>query len=689
MYEVTIPLRPVKDNEVGVAEDYFKIIREEYASRYLEMLNIASTPANKADFMRYRMMDDCDMMGIWPDMRTSALADAIRIVPPLRQRLGDLADVDEADRNKWRQWYGQADPILVRPPDIGVSTGTVKLDADEDANAAAEASSGAAAGGAGQEVENKEGAAAASGARVELAAELEQFRIGGAEKHSELLGGKGIRAANSRNDAERMGRMKEELDELKAKFILPFACERPAKQGSLDGPSRRSELVVWPMQGPLDIDAPQEMWDEVLQPIRISLEDVKKNNMKWVDEQLPLEFLSSRTAGDLWEEVPMFNAAAQTTQTPLLGTPKAQQTLPKAPQCPNGHPMKKFTLQQDEFLCGQCGNKCRCGAVFFGCKQCSFDKCRYCVRVLDKVRLVMKDDEVARLIGLLGHLLHWLALMPIRKEGPHLSESALQSLFVAIHETWSQFEKLYRDTKIGVSFVLPCLMLTVKRGIERCFEISYPTLMSNELLQQQTIDRINILFMRLFDPDSTYARCAKFDGEGKAIMLSKKLDVMMDKRGGTNVKRLHGKMHRSTPLVRAVLGLASTSEGRGTVADVKTRVMMQHADGAVGLTAASLVEPPKDQERQSALLKAAMTRLSDRMQPASARAPHSPRRGGQTKLHTPRSARGAGVDCTSMGASAGSSASGNNQGVPKGNAHKVDEQTRLPNLPRPVKKLPV
>merc|ERR1719387_1720474 len=94
-------------------------------------------------------------------------------------------------------------------------------------------------------------------------------------------------------------------------------------------------------------------------------------------------------------------------------------------------------------------------------------------------------------------------------------------------------------------------------------------------------------------------------------------------------------MHRSTPLVRAVLGLAGTSEGRGTVADVKTRVMMQHADGAVGLTAASLVDPPKDEERQSALLRAAITRLPDRMQPASARAP--PRL--QTKLHTPRSAR--------------------------------------------------
>jgi len=37
--------------------------------------------------------------------------------------------------------------------------------------------------------------------------------------------------------------------------------------------------------------------------------------------------------------------------------------------------------------------------------------------------------------------------------GPHLSQSALQSLFVAIHEIWSQFEKMHRDSKTGVSFV--------------------------------------------------------------------------------------------------------------------------------------------------------------------------------------------------------------------------------------------
>merc|ERR1719506_3541268 len=104
--------------------------------------------------------------------------------------------------------------------------------------------------------------------------------------------------------------------------------------------------------------------------------------------------------------------------------------------------------------------------------------------LLKQVRATLKAVRVAKLTRLLAHLLHWVALMPLREDGPQISESALQSLFVGIHEVWSQCEKLYRDTKTGVSFVLPCLMLTVKRGIERCFEISYPNLMSHESIRQ-------------------------------------------------------------------------------------------------------------------------------------------------------------------------------------------------------------
>lgn len=259
----------------------------------------------------------------------------------------------------------------------------------------------------------------------------------------------------------------------------------------------------------------------------------------------------------------------------------------------------------------------------------------------EEVRQMLKSADVARLTGLLAHLLHWIALMPVRAEGPQLSESALQSLFVAVHKHWSKFEKMYRDSKLGVSFALPCLMLTLKRGIERSFEISYPTLMSHELLRQQVTDRINTLLMRLFDPDSIYTRFGKFDGEGKAILLSKKLDALMAHAGTTQIRRLHGRMHRSTPLVRAVLGLSGQGEERGAVADTKTRVMMLQSDLGGTVPTGSVVRPPEDVERQTTLFKAAIDRLPFQGQydgaPPSARQAQGTRR---TKLLGSRSARG-------------------------------------------------
>jgi hypothetical protein len=358
----------------------------------------------------------------------------------------------------------------------------------------------------------------------------------------------------------------------------------------------------------------------------------------------------------------------------------------------------------------------------------------------EDVRRALKHQDVARLIGLLSHLIHWIVFMPARMEGPQLSESALQSLFVAIHENWADFEKSYRDTKAGVGFVLPCLMLTIKRGIERSFEISYPTFMSDEMLHQLVLDRINTLLMRLFDPDGTYSRFGKFDGEGKAITLSKKLGVMMASEGNTYTKRLHGRLHRATPLVRAVLGLTGTVEHGGTVADAKTRVMMLHSDNGGTVLSGGVVDPPQDKDRQSALLTAALARLpfksqyslctgqglGSSKQPASAR---QPKRELGTKVPSPRSARGGGAAArgggggggigTALGtanvspgmsgsgvgggagpvsasstdrgltawAGAGVHNAGSNERAP-GSA-KVQDRMKLPSLPRPARKVPM
>jgi len=527
MYEVTIPLRAsVGNNEIGVPEDYFRIIQDEYASRYLvQHLGIASTPANKATVMRCRPLEDCEVQGIWPESKSSAVADAIKIVPPLRQRLGDVTEISGVDRNMLSQFYGHVEPIDVKPPPVPGPTISNHLDEDFDEPKMG-GTGGLGSGG---------GTCAGIGAgtttllvsslgdktsKTELANELERMRLAGPSSGPagmELC----TRRGAAKRDTERFERMRQELAVLKAKFIMPFACERPSKELG------KTDVVLWPMEGTLAIDIPKQFLEETLEPIRISLEDVRKNTTKWVDESMPLELLTSRKSPDVFADI----------------------------------------------------------------------------------RSSLCDPDVSRLIGVLAHLLHWLIFSHLKHDGLQLSESALQTMFVAVHELWCSFEKYYRDTAMGVSFMLPCLMLTLKRGIERCYELTYPTMMADEELQQQVIDRINALLMRLFDPDGVYARFGKFDGTGKAISITKRLDMMLSAQGSTHLRRLHGRAHRSTPLVRSVLGNIGAGSGRGQVCNSQTRSMLQRSDLGGTVAGDSVVSPPRDGDRQRALLKAAMYRL--------------------------------------------------------------------------------
>jgi len=233
-------------------------------------------------------------------------------------------------------------------------------------------------------------------------------------------------------------------------------------------------------------------------------------------------------------------------------------------------------------------------------------------QTLATVRAALLQPKVAKLMGLLAHLAYWLILGPCRQEADRLPEHALRSLFSAVEEGWSSFEGRYRDSPIGVSLVLPCLMLTLKCGVERCFEAQYRGIMAEAQLRQQLIDRINGLFMRLFDPDCVYAGFGRFTGSRKALGLSRKLDLMASALGHNGVKRLHGRSHRATPLVQAMLGAAFAEEGGPSAAsDAHTRAMLQRSGRGGAPRADSVPGLPDDggSWRQS-LLSAAMDRLA-------------------------------------------------------------------------------
>lgn len=504
MHEVTIPLSrsilEVGDSD-GVRGDYLKVIHEEYAHRYLDALGIASTPANKALVVKECMLKDYSIQGIWAE-NGGCVAHSLKITPPLRQRYGHFDELSDVDQHFRQQWYGHAEPICVQPP-ASPRTGS-QLARERTAAALLpddSAGADAARGGRGQ-----------GGTREDLAQEL----AAGRQERAPPREVGTISAKVGRMDQEKLQRLRGELQSLKSKYILPFACERKPLE-----PGARTELCPWSVDEPLDLRVPPQFKPQAQQPPTVTLDDVAQKLRKWVDELAPLELLTSR---------------------------------------------------QDS------------ASLRF-----------------DDLRGELRDQDVARLTGLLAHLLYWL-MLGAQCGDQRLSKSATQSILVVVYELWSKFERQSRESPLGVSFMLPCLMLTLKRGVERSFEQQYPGLMDDEELRQGVIDRINMLFMRLFDHDCLYARFGKFDGTGKGIQLSRRLDLLHMGNGNTHAKRLHSRTHRSTPLVRSL-------HSDGHVSDARTRKILaqSHLEGAVPST--SMLEVP-DAERRNALLKLAMERLS-------------------------------------------------------------------------------
>lgn len=114
--EIKIPLRRTGENEGGSAEEYFKVLHDEYTHRYLEQIGVEPTSTNKAFVARTMPMKDCEIKANWEGRGTSSVADSIKILPPRRHEFAEFEGVSDLDRARREQWYGKADPIAVAPP---------------------------------------------------------------------------------------------------------------------------------------------------------------------------------------------------------------------------------------------------------------------------------------------------------------------------------------------------------------------------------------------------------------------------------------------------------------------------------------------------------------------------------------------------------------------------------------------
>lgn len=518
---ITIPLRPVKAGQVGRKEDYCRTIRDEYVRKYLGALGVEPSDRNRAAVAREAPLRRCRFEANW-DNRHSAVAASLDILLPVpgasgkaAARLGPGGDPPGSGPESLA-WRGMTTFMDVAPPECapGPVRGAGVVDAADAPGR------GDARGPALPEAWRRGGEAADAdpGLTAELEAVRERARQG--EDAVESVGDDELRRL------EHLEAMERELAALKRRFILPFACERPASRGKV-------EIVPWQsaeLRGELCLELPKDHRDEALSPISLTIEAIQAELKEYADHGLPLPLLTHRPE--------------------IAG----------------------------------------CGAV----------------------RRVLASERAARLVGLLAHLTYWTVLGHLHPQERRLPEPSKQSLVLTLQEVWATLRRPLTESPAGVSFVLPAVLLAVKRGVGRAFEVQYPKALADLAVASQLAFFINIIVMRLFDPDCTYARFAATSSDPGAIRLERRLGVVEAARGLGASRRVASRLNRATPVVHSLLG----EEFGCRPGDARTRAMLQKSasdsamHGPAGVSGGRKPPPPRARDAMEDVRRATLVRVA-------------------------------------------------------------------------------
>jgi hypothetical protein len=232
-------------------------------------------------------------------------------------------------------------------------------------------------------------------------------------------------------------------------------------------------------------------------------------------------------------------------------------------------------------------------------------------------------EESVRLIGLLAHFLYWIVLEHVHPPHLRLPDPSKQSLILTVQELWSMMqaparqrlgrrgELLSKDGPAGISFVIPAFMLAIKRGVEWCFQQCHPWIFAEQFTTVQFLDQLNLMFMRLFDPDCLYASFGALEASERAIKLWHRLEVLQSSLGITPATRIIHQEYRTTPL----MSLLMSNEGGGNPGDPKTRVLLAKSasEGVLGSKQKqqqSRDAQPLDGWRRAALYRSASKRIN-------------------------------------------------------------------------------
>lgn len=296
-WEIDIHLQHVGLNDIGHKDDYFKEVQDRYASKYLVQLGVEPLAHHKSQVARHAPLAECEIEAYWNDSATgsqaAAVASKLRILQPQIERKRSVAELQQARSVAQRnaEWCGQAKYANVMPPVLWHEAEGARLQGERQSQAGAAQRNMKAHAFASMQLQDM-----LSSERVDatLADELERRRrqirsdledeSSKADVFGRLLKNKGKREADEK-----------ELQNLKMKFLLPFACERAG-----------SKLIPWQspeLNSNPDLDVHEDFMADAVKPIVLTMGQIEEECFRYAVTGFPVELLTTRVDEELFAAV--------------------------------------------------------------------------------------------------------------------------------------------------------------------------------------------------------------------------------------------------------------------------------------------------------------------------------------------------------------------------------------------------
>ena len=139
---------------------------------------------------------------------------------------------------------------------------------------------------------------------------------------------------------------------------------------------------------------------------------------------------------------------------------------------------------------------------------------------------------------------------------PRKAKEQAERLFLILNE-FSRLCKANRKEKVGLCFVLPIVLLSLRAFVEHVTRLLYPTLMSSPE-GKEVASRMDSTITTLLDPHSWYSRVSVFQSTRTAMQ------IMTAYRQSAH-QPIRYNFHHTSPLVRAALGNPLSSQYRSFI----------------------------------------------------------------------------------------------------------------------------